>query len=106
MLGVYFVAVDRDLGAIDCAFEDVGIAKLAAAVAALSDELVRFVDCHPGEKPRMSDFFTSASDAGFQKLGWIATRAAATTTIKPAITMAIFISPSRETSDHTTSGAL
>src|SRR3954466_6937623 len=59
----------------------------------------------PGEKPRMSDFCTSASDAGFRKLGWTATRTAAATTITPATTMAIFISPSQETSDHTTAGA-
>src|SRR4051812_36628455 len=60
----------------------------------------------PGEKPRMSDFFTSARDEGFRKRGCTDTRtAAAATTIKPAITMAIFINPSQETSDHTTAGA-
>jgi N-acyl-L-homoserine lactone synthetase len=51
----------------------------------------------PGEKPKMSDFFTRAREAGFRKLGWIATRAATATTIKPAMTIATFMSTPRET---------
>nr|WP_249131048.1 P-type conjugative transfer protein TrbL [Bradyrhizobium diazoefficiens] len=41
----------------------------------------------------------------FAQFGWSATMAAMATTIRPATTMAIFIDPSRERSDHTSAGA-